>query len=376
MEKMKLVHNTLTTFKLIIPVSVEKKIRFLCNEIHNIEWSGILFYKTTGNFEDRNLVITCIDIYQMDEGTGGYTEFRNNADTVSYMCNHPELLQDGVYQSIIHSHHSMKAFFSNTDTDTLLEWGSEMPHFVSLIVNNAGNYVAAVTRSVKSRKLIEETIEYPTFGNNKCTGLRHEVQETGYIEYFDLDVIKEGNNDETESEMRTRMTEIRENKSRMANTGKYVPVGEYDRNFREDFSRYVPKKYRPETLFDNTPAKDVDIKVDSSLVDSIVWQSLTCNPFVSADKVNREKWLNSMIPLYNKRFGDISNFEDFAYNFGSFVIDMDSTIDDYMAKYSEFYDRDKLISKIAVKVVEALGKLPDNEWIEVWKNVYKDYIIE
>ena len=36
-------------------------------------------------------------------------------------------------------------FFSGTDLNTLQEEGSDMNNFLSLIVNNAGQYTAAIT---------------------------------------------------------------------------------------------------------------------------------------------------------------------------------------------------------------------------------------
>ena len=97
------------TFKMIIPEEVERKIRLLCREIHNIEWSGVLFYEVAGTFEDNNLVITCKDIYQMDIGNGAYTEYTMNPSVATYMLDHD--LMD-CYQGHIHSHHNMAKQFT------------------------------------------------------------------------------------------------------------------------------------------------------------------------------------------------------------------------------------------------------------------------
>ena len=43
-EKLNLIKNA-STFKLIIPQEVEAKIRYLCSRVHDVEWSGTLFYK-------------------------------------------------------------------------------------------------------------------------------------------------------------------------------------------------------------------------------------------------------------------------------------------------------------------------------------------
>ena len=54
---------------MIIPQKVEAKIRYACKLIPDVEWSGILFYTYTGNFEDGSLIIKCEDIYIMDIGS-------------------------------------------------------------------------------------------------------------------------------------------------------------------------------------------------------------------------------------------------------------------------------------------------------------------
>lgn len=109
-KKLDLVHKS-TIYKMIIPEQVERKIRLLCREIHNVEWSGILFYKVDGTFEDNNLVITCVDIFQMDEGNSTYTEYNMSPDVCNYICEHPELTKEGIYQGLIHSHNNMSKEF-------------------------------------------------------------------------------------------------------------------------------------------------------------------------------------------------------------------------------------------------------------------------
>ena len=177
------------TFKLIIPEEVEKKIRYICQQIWKDEWSGTLFYKPEGKFEDGTLVIRCVDIYVMDIGTAAYTEFDMSPDVISYMTDNPELLN--CQMGLIHSHNNMSTFFSGTDTATLKEEGMDRNHFVSLIVNNEGTYTAAITRKVKATKTITENFSYPTFedeevtddvmGRNLITGLPNRVTVTNHL---------------------------------------------------------------------------------------------------------------------------------------------------------------------------------------------------
>lgn len=94
-------------YDLVIPKDVEQKIRILCREISNIEWSGVLFYTIEGTLSDNNLKIKCKDILLMDVGSSATTEYTINADISSYMVDNPELLSPNVYRGLIHSHHNM-----------------------------------------------------------------------------------------------------------------------------------------------------------------------------------------------------------------------------------------------------------------------------
>lgn len=129
---------------LVVTKPLEEKIRTLLALYPSTEWSGIMFYKHTGSLKEKNLVVTAIDLFLMDIGTSGFTTFELGADPsiASYMATHQ--LFD-CHQALIHSHHTMGAFFSGTDTTTLEKEGKTMPNFVSLVVDTAGTYVAAIT---------------------------------------------------------------------------------------------------------------------------------------------------------------------------------------------------------------------------------------
>lgn len=98
-----------STYKLIIPEKVEKKIRYICQKIWEDEWSGTLFYKPEGTFKDNNLVIRCEDIYVMNIGNSAYTEFDMSPDVIGYMTENPDLLDCQL--GLIHSHNKMSKEF-------------------------------------------------------------------------------------------------------------------------------------------------------------------------------------------------------------------------------------------------------------------------
>lgn len=91
-------------YALVIPEEVENKIRHLCNRIYSVEWSGILFYSSQGNFEDGSLVLTCKDIYVMDIGSSAFTEFDMAPEVMTYAVEN-DLLD--YQQGLIHSHNNM-----------------------------------------------------------------------------------------------------------------------------------------------------------------------------------------------------------------------------------------------------------------------------
>lgn len=94
-----------SSYKMIITESLEKKIRFVCSKINNIEWSGVLFCKYDGDFEDNSLVITAVDMIVLDIGTGADTQFKcSDPDVISYMVDNDLLDCD---TQLIHSHHNM-----------------------------------------------------------------------------------------------------------------------------------------------------------------------------------------------------------------------------------------------------------------------------
>lgn len=95
---------------MIVPAKVEEKIRYLIRKFPNTEWSGVLFYSHAGGFETNDLVITCEDLYPMDLGTTGFTEFKMTEDVVSYMGENIELFD--CQMGLIHSHHTMGKSFA------------------------------------------------------------------------------------------------------------------------------------------------------------------------------------------------------------------------------------------------------------------------
>lgn len=395
-KKLELVHQQ-SIYKMVIPQEVEKKIRLLCREIHNVEWSGVLFYKVSGSFVDKSLTITCVDLFQMDEGTGGYTEYDMSPDVMGYMTDHPELLDVGVYQGLIHSHNNMATFFSGTDTATLQSEGNDMNHFVSLIVNNAGKYTAGVTRKVKLKQTVNEEFAYSTWEDERVFDNRTFTVEKEHIQWFNLDIEIEGVNNDFETEILERIKAIRAAKSSKRGI-ENVRSPYYDGGYKkEDYGKYPigsygsPKGYtvpagpantapvreevKQPTLFDSTSEElmiDYEkFKLSDEIVDWVVKQTITCSVIIpNSSNIDVEKWARSMDSLYKKRFADKKEFEAFAVNFVDFVVNYTED-----PEAAAFLDATEMAAVLAYNVREKLSILPKNEWLDAWMELYDDYIL-
>lgn len=404
---LELVHRQ-DIFKIVIPAEVEKKIRFLCKNIWDVEWSGVLFYKVEGAFEDKSLTIRCVDLFQMDIGTSAYTEFNVSPDMATYMVDHPELLEEGIYQGLIHSHNNMATFFSGTDTATLSAEGNDMAHFVSLIVNNAGKYTAGITRKYKCVQTVSEKYTYPTWNGEVREGVETFDIEEEKLEWFNLDIVFEDATDDFETEMMERIKEIKEAKKKVVtpmyggrnypqygNYGKAItPTKEVGSTFPMDEDKYYGEKrgwYDPqkdkqdkqlpakqgELPFEQPEEGNVEIPygvvtVDPDIVQSIVRQLVTSSIIISNESaVDVKKWANSMESLYRRRFGSVKEFEYFASNYVDYLINY--TYDgDVMAVINN--DDSVMAALLAHDVREELKKLPKNPWLSVYIKLMDDYI--
>lgn len=404
---LELVHRQ-DIFKIVIPAEVEKKIRFLCKNIWDVEWSGVLFYKVEGAFEDKSLTIRCVDLFQMDIGTSAYTEFNMSPDMATYMVDHPKLLEEGIYQGLIHSHNNMATFFSGTDTATLSAEGNDMAHFVSLIVNNAGKYTAGVTRKYKCVQTVSEKYTYPTWNGEVREGVETFDIEEEKLEWFNLDIVFEDATDDFETEMMERIKEIKESKKKVVipmyggrnypqygNYGKAItPTKEVGSTFPMDEDKYYGEKrgwYDPqkdkqdkqlpakqgELSFDQPEEENVEIPygvvtIDPDIVQSIVRQLVTSSIIISNESaVDVKKWANSMESLYRRRFGSVKEFEYFASSYVDYLINY-TYDDDVMAVINN--DDSVMAALLAYDVREELKKLPKNPWLSVYIKLMDDYI--
>ena len=380
-------------YKLIIPAEVERKIRFTCQKVWNTEWSGTLFFTHEGSFENNDLVIRCVDIYIMDIGTQAYTEFDMNPDVIAYMTEHSELLD--CQMGLIHSHNNMSTFFSGTDTATLKEEGRDRNNFVSLIVNNAGSYTAAITRRIKSKQVME-SVSYEFFGDGEKQDTKKYVSDADEIEWFYLKIEKEGEN-YSFPDMAARLEEIKKAKEEKAKKaqapvyqGGYKPViansygtkaGPANLVNKEDSK---PKAVQP-TLFENVDDLSFDdnyslpygqVTLDKVTLKSLVLQLITGSIIISNDsKIDITKWAKSMPALYEKRFGKgeegMENFKMWADTYTEYLT---WYVTDEKLKELGF-DETEICAICAHDMIEELTKLPENDYIKGYIDALQKYLV-
>ena len=380
-------------YKLIIPAEVERKIRFTCQKVWNTEWSGTLFFTHEGSFENNDLVIRCVDIYIMDIGTQAYTEFDMNPDVIAYMCENPELLD--CQMGLIHSHNNMSTFFSGTDTATLKEEGRDRNNFVSLIVNNAGTYTAAITRRIKSKQVME-SVSYEFFGDGEKQDTKEYVNDADEIEWFYLKIEKEGEN-YSFPDMAARLEEIKQAKAEKAKKAQtpvyssgYKPVIANSYDTKAGPANLVKKEdSKPEvvqpTLFDNVNDLPFDdnyslpygqVTFDKVTLKSLVLQLITGSIIISNDsKIDITKWAKSMPALYEKRFGKgeegMKNFKIWADTYAEYLTWY--VTDEKLEELG--FDETEICAICAHDMIEELTKLPENDYIKGYINALQKYLI-
>lgn len=367
------------TYKLIITPELEEKIRFLCARFPNNEYSGVLFYDYTGRFEDNSLVLTAKDFCLMDYGSATYTEFNKSAEICNYMIEH-DLLE--CQQGLMHSHDQMSTFFSGTDLGTLQEEGSDMNNFLSLIVNNAGQYTAAITRKVKHIPHVTEVLEYEFFGEETINigNDEYDAIESYEIEYFFLNIEKPTVNIGY-TDLFNRIEEISKDKTKITNISR-----EPRTNLIVDSTLKATPLYKETNIpFSkaNTAVQagvDTDESIDYNKykfnetdLNNIVKQLLIGSPIFTPKDLN--EWVQKMPTVFSKRFGEgqkgLANYRAFIGYFVEFLVT--EAFDDNLAE--EGYLEDSQMAMCAYGVLQKLHTFKTNSFIEVIEDEVERFII-
>lgn len=368
-----------TSYKLIVTPELEQKIRYFLDKFPSIEYSGTLFYTVSGSFETEDLVINAFDFLLQDIGVSGYTEFNQSPDVIGYMVDHPELLGEDVYQGLMHSHHTMGAFFSGTDLATLREEGSDRIHFVSLIIDTKGTYKAAITRVVSEEMTATGYVKYPTYNGKESIGQPVSYSFTKKkLEYFMLDVERPVIANPFK-ELADRILEVQKQKEEAKK--KVTPVyGTYTTKQWEDAKPYIPPVNTPsvqeELPFEQETQEEAippygEVKVDPTIIEEIARQLVTGD---ISYRVYENETLEELAKIgeesYAQRFEDDSLFHAWAESYVEFLV--------YYAEDPalEQYEDVILAALVAYDLVKKLNKLTNRgKYINQFIEMIERYII-
>jgi hypothetical protein len=162
--------------KLVITPEFKAIVDYLHKEVGNTEWIGFMYYEMTGTY-GKDVVITPKVLQVMNIGSHSYVAKDSpaalNAKLEKYMGidpfdDEPSIL-DTLYKGLIHTHHTMATFFSDTDNGELWDnFEHYLYGYCSLIVNMAGSYTAKtaileeITYNVPEVTKMERRYDYLT----------------------------------------------------------------------------------------------------------------------------------------------------------------------------------------------------------------------
>lgn len=266
--------------KIIISSQIKRYIDYLHRVVGAIEWSGILLYtQTSGKIAElKNLEFVAQNLYPMDIGSSAATSFNYTPEDVVNMYDViPEAMEMSV--GMIHTHHNMGAFISNTDNNDLVTNAKAYNFYISLVVDFRESYVCKIaipanTETIKKAYILDEEgnrIESITNYEEEeviIADLEIEFEQSEYTipEWMSGKIVdlKKASVDKT----RTQSSYYSKNNTNNNTWGKkdtsYASEDFYNRanNFEEDFTKKSSGTF--ESVMGNS-TKNVVKKVDSDI---------------------------------------------------------------------------------------------------------------
>jgi len=322
----------------------------------------------------------------MDIGTNGWTEFKMTPDVSAYMAKNIELFDCDL--SLVHSHHTMGAFFSGQDLKTLWSEGNDTNCFISLIVDTKGTYQAAITRKVKTKQKVT-TINlgdsYEFFGEGeKQLNLGGEVTEVTTdnttIEYFILDVRREVV-DNPYDFLDKRFEEIEAQKKQELDKFPLATVPSAikgDNDFSFNTWRNAQKAEAEEQiLFAEKEVEEItdlsEWKPDAEQIHHLICQMITCSFIVNKD-LDLKQWVTRhMNKKYEEIFPDSDNFDEWKEFVVEFCINRHVEANPPEGLYNDW---ELYQSKIAKAMKAELYQYSENPFIQEYIEVLNRYIYE
>lgn len=146
--------------KLTIPKKIHNKYTYLLNRFKDLEWSGPAWYKVKTDEDGFPTEWRIVHFHPLDLGSHASTEWEAKdlakilKETYTTM---PSLKK--AYMGLIHSHNTMGAFLSGTDTSTIQDMAPDEGFYGSLVVASAGKALHAFGFGYKDQYKCAHSIE-------------------------------------------------------------------------------------------------------------------------------------------------------------------------------------------------------------------------
>jgi len=146
--------------KLVIPKKIHNKYTYLLNRFKSLEWSGPAWYKVKTDEDGFPTEWRIVHFHPLDLGNHASTEWEAKdlatilKETYASM---PSLKK--AYMGLIHSHNTMGAFLSGTDTSTITDMAPDEGFYGSLVVASAGKATHAFGFSYKDQYKYSHCLE-------------------------------------------------------------------------------------------------------------------------------------------------------------------------------------------------------------------------
>ncbi len=343
---------------LIMPAELLGKIWYLCHEINNVEWSGLLFYQPIGDIKDlKTFKIIAKDVYLMDIGTSAYTEYSFNESIMNFYDKFPEAMNYKIAH--IHSHNSMNSFFSSTDNDELKDNAKNYNYYLSLIVNNKMDMVAKLVMAGKSTQIL-------TLKDNNGLLFNLNTKEKSIIGTINVNVFPFDENiteiEKRVKELKDKEKEKEEERRKSFNNFIRSTVIDADNSIGYNYNtRNNPYNYQ-QNLFDNTNNQERTFSTNDTIspynLDLIKYKNINeLKKKLPSESIELliKKMINSLIETDKIREDlNLKDFMSIAENNMYLIKNIEQDVFDDSLDLDDFY-MDKLSTNVDDIFIELYG---------------------
>lgn len=279
----------------------------------------------------------------------------------------------------------MATFFSGTDQNTLVQEGMGMNNFVSLIVNNAGEYTAAITRKVtrtgiaRQKAVVEEL--YPFF-NKGIVSLGEQTTETEtpisetFVEWYPLVVHKVATDIDSAI---TRFTDVGDKNTKNSYYKSAVPLKPYWEEEEKEPTLFPEEKKQEKYLFEEEeePISYENIKWDRDEMNLLLKQLLYGTPFVNSESISSTSF-NTIQKAYTLRFpkdknGSLRSFDLFMDSWIEWLI-WNPNIPNTIKANPELEESMAAAEMLAMKLDQMLSIWPKSEYLDAISKILNTFI--